>query len=42
MNVFRDENVDSLELTIPDSKKTAPVFGTSVGLQVDYRLEKVS
>jgi 5,5'-dehydrodivanillate O-demethylase oxygenase subunit len=37
MNVFRDENVDSLELSIPGNEGAAPVFGTSVGLQVSYR-----
>ena len=39
MNVFRDENVDSLEMTIPGNEGLAPVLGTSVAPQVDYRAE---
>jgi 5,5'-dehydrodivanillate O-demethylase len=37
INVFRGENVDSLELTIPGAEKTAPVFSTSVGQSLMYR-----
>lgn len=37
MNVFRDENVDSLELEIPGNEGVAPILGTTVGAQVDYR-----
>jgi hypothetical protein len=37
MNVFREANVDSLELEIAGNEGTAPVLGTSVGAQLDYR-----
>jgi 5,5'-dehydrodivanillate O-demethylase oxygenase subunit len=37
MNVFREEDVDSLELTIPGNEGLAPVKGTSVAPQLDYR-----
>jgi 5,5'-dehydrodivanillate O-demethylase oxygenase subunit len=37
MNVFREGNVDSLELEIPGNEGAAPVLGTSVGAQLDYR-----
>jgi 5,5'-dehydrodivanillate O-demethylase len=37
MNVFRTGNVDSLELEIPGNEGLAPVMGTGVGPQLDYR-----
>jgi 5,5'-dehydrodivanillate O-demethylase len=37
MNVFRAGNVDSLELTIAGNEGVAPVLGTSVGTQINYR-----
>ncbi|MDB5699524.1 MAG: rieske 2Fe-2S iron-sulfur domain protein [Alphaproteobacteria bacterium] len=37
MNVFRDEDVESLELTIAGNEGAAPVLGTSVGPQLSYR-----
>jgi 5,5'-dehydrodivanillate O-demethylase len=37
MNVFRDQNVDSLELEIAGNEGVAPVFNTSVASQVNYR-----
>lgn len=37
MNVFRAGNVDSLELQIPGNEGVAPVLGTTVGAQLDYR-----
>lgn len=37
MNVFRDGKVDSLELEIAGNEGIAPVLGTTVGAQLDYR-----
>jgi 5,5'-dehydrodivanillate O-demethylase len=37
MNVFREGNVDSLELEIAGNEGIAPVLGTTVGAQLDYR-----
>jgi 5,5'-dehydrodivanillate O-demethylase oxygenase subunit len=37
MNVFRDGNADSLELEIAGNEGIAPVLGTTVGAQLDYR-----
>jgi 5,5'-dehydrodivanillate O-demethylase len=37
LNVFREGNADSLELEIPGNEGIAPVLGTTVGAQLDYR-----
>jgi 5,5'-dehydrodivanillate O-demethylase len=37
MNVFREGDAESLELEIPGNEGIAPVLGTTVGAQLDYR-----